>query len=164
VIDWLWVNLPRREDATFWISILSFVTSTALAIAKGVEFFGERRISIKVESRFVGLEEYGNEIILLNKSAIPITISYYELVWTVPRRIFGIKVPFTHKIEADASPEDPMSGCNIKIESHETHALTFRDEYHFDWGPSIKETIYLKLWIVGHQKRPRWFYITGPKR
>jgi acid phosphatase family membrane protein YuiD len=54
MMDWIIASLPKREDATFWMSIVSFVISSALAIAKGVEFFGERRISVKIETRFGG--------------------------------------------------------------------------------------------------------------
>jgi hypothetical protein len=63
----------------------------------------------------------------------------------------------------DDSPLDPAFGCDIPIESHGTETLSFRDEHHFDWGASVKETVYLKLYVAG-QKKPRWFYVTGPKR
>jgi hypothetical protein len=39
----------------------------------------------------------------------------------------------------------------------------FREENHFDWGVSLKQDIYLKLWLVGRAS-PVWLWITGPEK
>ena len=150
-----------RGDVSFWLSIASFATSTVLAIIKGVEFYGARRITITADARLTSSEDIGNTIVLLNKSDIPATISYFELAWTERRSIFGWNIPFTRKVVKTESPLDPPDGYDETVPPHETHSLWFREEYHFDWGPSLEQDIYLKLWLVGRTS-PIWLWITGP--
>jgi hypothetical protein len=152
-----------RSDISFWLSIAGFATSTILAIIKGVEFYNSRRVSISVDSSFTSDEGRGNTLTLLNRSGIPITISYYELVWVERRKWCGIPVPFTSKIAYSESPVDPVDGCQIVMPPHATHSLSFTGEYHFNWGGDLEQAIYLKIWRVGGSRRsPIWLWITGP--
>ncbi len=72
-------------------------------------------------------------------------------------------IPFTRKEIDSESPEDPSMGCNIHLKPHEPSHLLFSDQYHFDWGGSLKHDIYLKIWFVG-RKQPKWFWVTGPRK
>lgn len=150
-----------RSDISFWLSIASFATSTILAIVKGVEFHGARRVSLSVDSRFTGDEGIGNTLVLLNRSSTPITISYYELAWVKDSRVAGILVPFTRKVIHSETPLDPVDGCAIEMAPHAAHALNFTGEYHFNWGHDLQEAIYLKIWRVGGRS-PIWLWVTGP--
>jgi hypothetical protein len=153
-----------KQDVTFWLSIASFATSGILAIIKLVEFFGANKIRIKADVSLTSLPELGNTITLLNDSEIPITISYFELVWTNKRKLFGlIPLPFTRKVEASDSPIDPPDGYSALVAPHETHVLQFTEQYHFDWGVELEHDIYLKVWIVGHDD-PFWLWVMGRKK
>jgi hypothetical protein len=150
-----------RADIAFWLSIAGFATSSILAIIKGIEFFGSRRIVFTANARLTSSEDIGNEIVLLNKSSIPATISYFELVWFDQLKVLGWKIPFTSRVVKDGTPLDPPYGYDMSVAPHETHSLSFRHEYHFDWGKDLKHDIYLKLWLVGRTS-PIWLWITGP--
>jgi hypothetical protein len=150
-----------RSDISFWLSLAGFATSTILAIIKGIEFYASRRVSISVDSGFTGDESRGNTLTLLNRSSTPITISYYELAWVERRRVFGIPIPFTRKVTYSETPLDPVDGCAIALQPHAAHSLEFKGEYHFDWGASLKQDIYLKIWRVG-SRTAIWRWITGP--
>jgi hypothetical protein len=150
-----------RVDVSFWLGIAGFATSTVLAIIKGVEFFGARRVAFTTDTRFTGSYEIGNTIVLLNKSNVPAIISYYELAWTERRSFAGLPIPFTRKTVQTQSPLDPMDGCHQMVAPHAAYALTFNEDHHFDWGVGLKHDVYLKLWLVG-RGRPIWLWITGP--
>jgi hypothetical protein len=152
-----------RADVSFWLSIAGFATSIVLAIIKGFEFYSDRRVVFTADARLTSSEDIGNTVMLLNKSSIPATISYFELVWTEPRSLFGWKIPFTRKVVATDSPLDPPDGYDETVPPRETHRLWFGEEHHFDWGVSLKQDIYLKLWLVGRSS-PIWLWITGPKK
>jgi hypothetical protein len=153
----------KEQEVTFWISIASFALSGILAIIKLVEFFSTNKIRIKADVALTGLPEIGNTITLLNDSEIPITVAYFELAWTDKRKLFGVRIPFTRKTGATESPIEPTDGYSELIPPHETHALTFRNEYHFDWGMTLGHDIYLKVWLVGHDN-PYWLWVTGRKK
>jgi hypothetical protein len=150
-----------RADISFWLSIAGFAMSTALAIVKGYEFYSARRVVFTADPRLTSSEDIGNEIVLLNKSSIPVTISYFELVWIDYWRLLGRRIPFTSRVVRDETPLDPPYGYDESVPPHATHSLSFRDEYHFDWGKDLKQDIYLKLWLVGRNS-PIWLWITGP--
>lgn len=151
-----------RADISFWLSIAGFATSSILAVIKGVEFYGSRRVTFSAETRLTSSEQYGNTIVLLNKSNIPATISYFELAWTEQRSLLGCRIPLTRKVIYTESPIDPPDGYDATVPPHTTHSLLFREENHFDWGVSLKQDIYLKLWLVGRGS-PIWLWITVPK-
>ena len=150
-----------RADVSFWLSIAGFGTSTVLAVIKGIEFYGSRRVAFVANARFTGSYEIGNTIVLLNKSSIPATISYFELAWTEPRTLMGWRVPLTKKVVHSDTPVHPVDGCEITVAPHGVTSLLFNEENHFDWGGSLEQAIYLKLWLVGG-KSPIWLWITGP--
>jgi hypothetical protein len=152
-----------RADVSFWLSIAGFGISAVLAIVKLVEFFITRRVSMKADAMLTSSEDIGNTITVLNSSAIPVTISYFELAWTGQRTVYGISIPFTRKELTTESPIDPPDGYDALVLPHQTHSLPFRGEYHFDWGASLKQDIYLKVWLVGYG-RPIWLWITGPSK
>jgi hypothetical protein len=152
-----------RADVSFWLSIAGFATSSILAIIKGVEFYGSRRLSFTADARLTSSEDIGSTIILLNKSSIPATISYFELVWIEPRTLWGMRIPFTRKIVGSDTWIDPPDGYDALVPPHETHELWFRGDHHFEWGQDLKQEIYLKLWLVGRDS-PLWLWITGPGR
>lgn len=146
---------------TFWLSIWGSATGTGLALIKGFEFYREQRAVFKADARLTTLEDIGNTIILLNKSSVPVTISYFDLVWVEQKKMLGWSVPFTRKIVRDVSPIEPAYGYDVLVLPHTTHALEFTEENHFDWGAGLKQNIYLRLWLVG-RTRPIWLWITGP--
>jgi hypothetical protein len=150
-----------RQDVSFWLSIASFAMSTTLGLLRLLEFFGAKRIRIKANVSLISLPERGNTITLLNASSIPVTVSYYELVWVEKRKLFCISLPFTWREIGTDTPLDPSEGCNDTIAPHQTVTLLFSDEHHFDWGDGRPDT-YLKLWFVGH--KPMWIWITGPSK
>ena len=150
-----------RADVSFWLSIAGFVTSSILAVIKGIEFFGSRRIVFTADARLTSSEDIGNEIVLLNKSSIPATISYYELAWTERRSLLGVPIPFTRKETKTDTPLEPPEGYDVTVSPHGTDTLWFREEYHFDWGKDLKQDIWLKVWVVGGSS-PFWLWITGP--
>jgi hypothetical protein len=73
----------------------------------------------------------------LNKSGIPATIAYFELVWTEPRRLVGWSIPFTRKVVQTDSPIDPSDGYDETIAPNAVHSLHFNEQYHFDWGAGL---------------------------
>jgi hypothetical protein len=151
-----------RANITFWLSIAGFATSSILAIIKGLEFYSSRRAAFTADVRLTSSQEVGNTIVLLNKSGIPATISYFELVWMERRRLLGWPVPFLWKVIQTESPIDPPDGYDETVAPHAVHSLWFNEEYHFDWEGDLKQDIYLKLWLVGRGS-PIWIWITGPK-
>ena len=107
--------------------------------------------------------QLGHTITILNASEIPITIAYYEIVWTEKRKLFGlIPVPFTRKVTSVDSPIDPPDGYSALIDSHQTHQIHLVEDYQFDWGAELKHGVWLRVWLVGHDK-PFWLHLTGPK-
>jgi hypothetical protein len=143
-----------QSTVAFWLSII-------LAALKVYEFYSDHRRKIEANVRLTGSEEIGNTIVLLNKSKNPVTISYFDLIWVERRSLFGIPIPFTHKIVQEDSPIDPPDGYDEQIPSHGVHHLVFTEGDHFDWGGGLKQTIYLRLWLHG-RKKPLWLYVTGP--
>jgi hypothetical protein len=150
-----------RADVSFWLSIAGFATSSVLGLIKLVEFAGSRRIKLKAEASLISIPEMGNTIRVHNASSIPVTISYFELSWIEQKKFLRISIPFWWKEVGTDSPIDPPDNHKALILSHQSIDLDFSDQYHFDWGASLKEAIYLKVWIVGRNK-PFWLYVTGP--
>ena len=151
-----------EQELTFWMSLASFATSTVLAIIKLIEFFGTNKIKLKATPMLTTSSDLGHTITVLNDSEIPITISYFELAWVEKRKLFAlIPIPFTRKVVQRDSPIDPPEGYYVLVAPHETDQMAFRDEYQFDWGPELKQAVYLAIWIIGHDK-PFWLYVTGP--
>ncbi len=77
----------NQANITFWLSVLGAVTGTVLALMKAFEFYRGQRAVVKADVRLTTHEEIGNTIVLLNKSSIPITLSYFELAWVERRKI-----------------------------------------------------------------------------
>jgi hypothetical protein len=152
-----------RADVAFWLSIVATATSFALALLKGFEFYTERRIRFDADVRLTSSEDIGNTIVLLNKSNIPATISYFDLAWVERRSIFGWPLPFTRKVVTDRSPIDPPYGYDETIPPHCTHQLRFTEVDHFDWGKQLNQHIYLRLWLAG-RNAPIWIWVTGPDK
>jgi hypothetical protein len=152
-----------QATVTFWLSIWGAVTATILAIMKGIEFYRAQRFSFSATVRLTGSEEVGNTIVLLNKSSIPATISYFDLAWIERRSLFGWPIPFTRKALADRSPIEPPFGYDETIAPHGTHHLSFTEDEHFDWGWKLKQDIYLRVWLIGRNS-PIWIWITGPQK
>jgi hypothetical protein len=130
--------------------------------SKGLEFHSSRRANFTADIRLTGSEQVGNTIVLLNKSGVPATISYFELVWLERRRLLGCRVPFLWKVVETLSTIDPPDGYDETVIPQAVHSLWFGEEYHFDWGKHLKQDIYLKLWLVGRGS-PIRIWITGPK-
>jgi hypothetical protein len=151
-----------RNDIAFALSIAGFVTSSVLAIIKGFEFYSARRANFTADVRLTSSEQIGNTVVLLNKSGVAATISYYELVWTERRRVLGWPIPFFRKVVRTDSPIDPPDGYDETVAPQAIHRLWFGEEYHFDWGYDLAHDVYLKIWLVG-RRRPIWLWVTGPK-
>jgi hypothetical protein len=112
-------------DVSFWLGIAAFAISLVLAIIKGIEFYASRRASFSASVRLTGSEEIGNTIVLLNKSNIPATISYFDLAWVERRSFLGCSIPFTRKVTYDESPLVPPDSYDETIPPHAVHALVF---------------------------------------
>lgn len=160
-----------RQNIVFWAFAMDWLTkiwtsasayaallATILGVLRVVEFYLDRRPKIIALVSLTSLPELGNTIALINKSKTPANIYYYELVWATPGYIQRY-LPFFRKI---GSTESPFTHeyADITIGPHARYDLTFTDEYHFDWGASLKNDIYLKIWIAGH-RRPAWFLAAG---
>lgn len=152
-----------KADISFWLSIAGFIISAILAAVRLMEFFVTRRVSFKLSSSLVSLEEIGNTITVLNRSSIPVTISYYEIGWVKKRELLGIPIPYTKNETSSETPLEPGEGCNILVQPHQTEVFVFKNDSHFYWGSSIKHDIYLKIWLVGYGG-PYWLWITGPSK
>jgi hypothetical protein len=152
-----------KQDVTFWLSIASFGISAILAIIKLVEFATTDKVRLKADAMLTSHPDLGHTIKVLNNSAIPVTISYFEIAWTERRKLFGvIPIPFTRKVDSTDSPIEPPDGYDTLVAPHETHQISLVDEYQFDWGADLKQDVYLKVWLVGHDN-PFWLWLTGPK-
>jgi hypothetical protein len=152
----------QQQNFTLWVSLASLGISLVLAIVKLVEFFGTNKVRLKTEVMLTGSSELGHTITILNDSAIPVTVGYFEIVWTEKRKLFGLPIPFTRKVVDTDSPIEPPDGYNALIEAHKAHELNFMHDYQFDWGEGLTRGVWLRVWIVGHDK-PFMLYITGPK-
>jgi hypothetical protein len=104
-----------HAEVSFWLSIASFATSSILAVIKAVEFRSARRVALTADARLTSSEEVGNTVVLLNRSGMPVTISYFELVWVEKRKFLGLSIPFTRKIVDEDSPADPSQGYDETI-------------------------------------------------
>jgi hypothetical protein len=151
----------ERADITFWLSLWGSATSSILALMKGWEFYRAHRHTLVAHRRLNSDPERGNEIVILNKSDVPVTIAYFDLAWTERRKVLGVPVPFTRRVVSTDSPIDGSEGYDAHVPPHTTHILGFRDEYHFDWGARIKHAIYLRVWVAG-RRRPIWLWVVGP--
>lgn len=140
-----------RADVSFWLSIIGTITAFVLAFVKGYEFFSAGRIRLKATVTLTSREDIGNTIVILNKSAIPANIHYFDLAWVERRPLFGLPIPFLRKVVRDDSPIDAGDTYHAVIAPHSTHTLGFSEQYHFDWGVNLKQDIYLRLWLVGRE-------------
>ena len=142
------------------IALVALVISVLLAVVRIYEFARSRWWrGLSVKSALTSLPEIGNDVIILNASATPANIYYFDLVW-VPRSL-GFRMRIFRKIVRDESPLE-ADYCNITVSPHGQATLPFSEADHFAWGVRLKEDIYLRLWLVGRRK-PVWFWITGPE-
>jgi hypothetical protein len=158
------VNDMNREDITFCLSIVGSVTAIVLAIIKVFEFWTQRRQKFGLDVGLTGSEDLGNTLVLLNRSNVPLAISYFDLAWVERRCLLGCRrcrIPFTRRVIRDDSPCDPASGYYATVQPHATHRLSFTGQYHFHSGVRLPHDIYLRLWIVG-RRSPIWMWVTGP--
>jgi hypothetical protein len=147
-----------RADVAFWISIVGATVAVGLAMIKVYEFVSGILVRITAEPWLTSSEDIGNTIVLLNKSSVPVCISYFDLVWIQPRSLFGWNIPFTWKVVSEDSPIEASIGYHQSIPAHGTHSLDFSDQDHFDWGDHLKQDIYLRLSLTGRHS-PLWFRI-----
>jgi hypothetical protein len=146
-----------RTDVSFWLSIIGTTVAVALAIIRGYEFFSGLRPRIKTSVTLTGSEEVGHTVVLLNKSNIPVSTAYFDLVWTARRSLFGVPIPFTRRVDMLSSPIEPPDGYYVTIGAHDTHTLGFAGEDHFEWDD--KRDIYLRLWLIGRSS-PIWLLVS----
>ena len=141
------------------IAIISLWVSGILAAIRIFELVDSRRPKLSVVTSLTSDPEIGNTITILNASNVPANIWYFELAYVEPGRCQRY-IPLLRKTVSEESPLDHES-CNITVPPHGQHSLDFSDGDHFNWGPSIKCDIYLKIWMVGRRSQT-WFWITGP--
>lgn len=151
-----------RGTVSFWLSVFGATTGAILAAIRIFEFYSARRVSFETEVRLHPRAEPGNEIVLLNKSSIPVIISYFDLVWVKPSTAFGSPIPFTWNIVREATPIEPETTYDVTVAPHATHALFFPAVEYLNWGLNIEHDVYLRLWIFG-RRSPLWFWIVGPQ-
>jgi hypothetical protein len=131
-----------------FLALWGAVLSTLLAGVKILEVWRDR-FRIDVAYNFNDAPEVGNEILVRNLAAIPIIVSYWELVWlsgSWPFRTESMLI----------SPEGEVS--DIRIDARSTQALTFTEENHFNWEPRNGRRLYIRLWVAGRRPLLRKVY------
>lgn len=125
--------------------------STLLAGLKLWEIWRDR-FRIDVGYNFTDSSDIGNEIFIRNLTSAPIILGYWELL-----RLSG-RWPFRTE-SALATPQEDAR--DIRIDTHSSLTLTFRDEHHFGWGAQAMKggRICIRLWIAG--KRPVLWKVYG---
>jgi hypothetical protein len=145
------------------VSIVGATVAIGLAMIKVYEFVSGLLVRVTAESWLTASEDIGNTIVLLNKSSVPVHISFFDLVWVVQRSLFGWEIPFTRKIVSKESPVEASIGYHETIPAHGTHSLSFTDQDQFDWGTDQKQDIYLRLSLTG-RRSPIWLLIWRAKK
>jgi hypothetical protein len=123
-----------KQEITLWLSIGSFALSVLLGIIRLVEFFSANKVRLKADAMLTSDEKLGHTVTVVNKSDVPVTISYFEIAWTERRKLFGIPIPFTRSVDSTDSPIEPPDGYDALIAPHETHQIWLTGDYQFDWG------------------------------
>ena len=150
-----------RAEVSFWLSIAGFAISAVLAVIKAFEFYSTRRVAIAISPR-LSTSDVGTQLVLLNKSSIPVTIFHYELHWTERRLIWTFGWPWSSRFVVDEmSPLDSIENFELTIQPYGTHTLDFSGHRHFKWDKTIMQVIYLVLYLLGRD-RPIKRWITGP--
>lgn len=143
----------EKEDVALGLSVIATLLSLA-------QFRHETRFKLRVNALLTGSVSVGNTVTIYNDSKRPANIYYIELAW-VKYTFLKKRLPFISK---EVKTESPYEGelTNITIPPHERSDFLFNQEYHFDWGGNLKESIYLKVWLSNRSK-PVWFWLTGPQ-
>lgn len=133
MIEWL----AKADPIAVWGAALS----TVLA---GREVY-KARTRIEIGYNFTSLTGEGNQIIIRNLSNLPITITYWELVWC--KRKFLKWVSFK-------SVDPGEFNKDIHISEHSSTSLLFSEEEHFDWGHKSLNggKIFIRLQLAGRAK------------
>jgi hypothetical protein len=139
----------------------AFLVSGVLALIRIYEFFQDRRARLKLLVSLTGSEQIGNTLTLLNSSKVPANIYYVSLVWIEPT-FLSRYLRFFRKIVTQETFSD-HDYLNITVPPHGQQEFNYSEQYHFDWGQSLKHDIYLKVWLTGW-RFPKWFFVTGPSK
>jgi hypothetical protein len=128
-------------NKTLLIALYGALLSTILAVTKA-EWWQRRRLSATCG---LANEDYGNQVLIQNPSAVPVMIEHWELYWLGAGR------------RANLTPDGP-DDHGFTVAPHARHVLSFQGEHYFAWGRDVRgdAALYLDLHFVG-RKKPRTF-------
>jgi len=140
---------------SFIISLTSLVVSAVLGWLKIKEYRRDNR-HVSVTWSLNGNDDIGNYIYLTNLSSTPILVDYWQIGWV--RRIWFRKRFLPIDVFAD---ED----LHMTLEPRQRKALSFKDQYSFNWYPknSEKMKLYIYLDLAG-RKKPLPLFAFDPNR
>ena len=133
-------------DLAATIGIYGAGLSTLLALWQFWRAFQERRW-IGTSYNFRGIEDPGNEVLLINNSPKPLTLFQINLFWG-RRYLFWIRR--YHRVgQSEWGGED--SDMGITLEPYKIAALHYTNDTHFDWTyrKRPKARLYLRARVVG---------------
>lgn len=145
-------------DLATLLTQIGAATGFITFVFKGVEFFRDRRPSLRISPHFTSDPERGNTILILNSSKIPTTINYYQLEALPPSRLARWHIwrrfpaGFSHvefTLEADHA--------KVEVPAHGQAALVFDQQDHFRWSRR-DDDLYLRIWTSG-RARPYSFLV-----
>ena len=133
-------------DLAATIGIYGAGLSTLLALWQFWRAFQERRW-IGTSYNFRGIEDPGNEVLLINNSPKPLTLFQIDLFWG---RRYLLWVRRYHRVgQSEWSGED--SDLGITLEPYKIVALCYTNDTHFDWTYKKRPNarLYLRARVVG---------------
>ena len=136
------------EGAAPAISLYGAGLATILALWQFWRAFQERRW-ISTSYNFRGIEDPGNEVLLINNSPKPLTLYQIELFWG-RRYLFWMR-RYRRVGESEWGEEDSDTG--FTLEPFKISALHYMNDRHFNWRYKIRPTarLYLRTRIVGRK-------------
>lgn len=131
------------------LSIYGAILSTIVFVWQLWSAWSDRR-RISTSYNFRGIEDPGNEILLINHSPKPITVYNTELFWGL-RYAFCLK-RFLRVGQDDWGEEDSDTGSTI--EPFKIATYWYSGDRHFNWRYSKRPNarLYLRFRIVGRRR------------
>ena len=132
------------EGAT--LAIYGACLSTILALWQFWRAFQERRW-ISTSYNFRGIEDPGNEVLLINNSPKPLTLYHIELFWG---RRYPLWLRRYRRVgQSEWGEEDSDTG--ITLDPYKITVLHYMNDCHFNWRYDKRPAarLYLRTRIVG---------------
>jgi hypothetical protein len=139
-------------NATMMIALWGAGVSTALGIIKLIEF---KRTFVRVEASWVlrSHEEIGHDVLILNNSAQPIFVTYFDIVRAKRKwlRRSVTNVEFSLEDEHAAYRIEPFGAKKLNFSEGDYFPTTSKRAEKF--GP-----LYVRVWLGG-RKKPIWLRV-----